>query len=97
MLFRSIDHIDGNPLNNKIENLRPATHSQNNANVKRRSDNTSGEKGVAWDKSREKYVIFTYKDGKRLYGTPAYTKDFDKAVVAARELRARVHGEFANQ
>ena len=92
-----IDHIDGDPLNNRIENLRPATHSQNIANIIRRADNTSGEKGVWWDKQRNKYVVYTYKDGKRLYGTPAYTENFDKAVVAARELRVRVHGEFANQ
>ena len=92
-----VDHIDGNPLNNRIENLRAASHAQNSANVKRRSDNTSGEKGVWWDKRKEKYVVYTYKDGKRLYGTPAYIKDFDKAVAAARELRVRVHGEFANQ
>jgi len=92
-----IDHIDGNPLNNKIENLRVATHSQNGANTARRADNTSGEKGVWWDKRKNKYVIFTHKDGKRLYGTPAYVKDFASAVTAARELRARVHGEFANQ
>ena len=92
-----IDHIDGDPLNNKIENLRVATHSQNGANTARRADNTSGEKGVWWDKRKNKYVIFTHKDGKRLYGTPAYVKDFASAVTAARELRAQVHGEFANQ
>jgi len=92
-----VDHIDGNPLNNKIENLRAATHSQNVANTLCRADNTSGEKGVWWDERRSKYVVYTYKDGKRLYGTPAYTEHFDKAVVAARELRVRIHGEFANQ
>jgi len=95
-LPHEIDHIDGDPLNNHIENLRAATHSQNGANIKRRTDNMSGEKGVWWDKLKDKYVIYTYKDGKRLYGTPAYTKDFDIAVSAARELRQRIHGEFAN-
>lgn len=41
-----IDHIDGNPWNNKIENLRKVDHKTNMRNVKMRDNNTSGVTGV---------------------------------------------------
>lgn len=43
-----IDHINRDPLDNRIINLREATHSQNLANTKRRTDNTTGYKGVTY-------------------------------------------------
>jgi hypothetical protein len=50
-----IDHIDGNPSNNRIANLRPASRSENLANAKRRIDNTSGLKGVCWVPNKRKW------------------------------------------
>lgn len=50
-----IDHIDGNPLNNKIENLRVVTCSENLRNTKRKS-HTFG--GVHFDKSRNKWLAY---------------------------------------
>lgn len=43
---KEVDHINGNPSDNRICNLRAATHQQNIANGKRRINNTSGKKGV---------------------------------------------------
>ncbi|KAB0570606.1 HNH endonuclease signature motif containing protein [Brucella pituitosa] len=47
-----IDHIDKNHMNNRPNNLRPATRSQNLMNTALRADNTSGIKGVGFDKRR---------------------------------------------
>ena len=61
-----LDHIDRNPKNNKIENLRAATKTQNKMNtVKRRGNNgklnTSNFKGVSWDKENTKWIILNTK------------------------------------
>jgi len=42
-------------LNNKIENLRPCTRSENALNSKRASNNKSGVKGVCWHKAAQKW------------------------------------------
>lgn len=51
-----VDHIDGDGMNNRRSNLRPATRSQNLCNQRIRSDNLSGSKGVSWDGKRLKWV-----------------------------------------
>ena len=50
-----IDHINGNKSDNKIENLRLATHSENQANKGYTKRNSTGFKGVSLIKSRNKY------------------------------------------
>lgn len=46
-----IDHINGNRSDNRLCNLREATPAENQRNVKQRNDNTSGAKGVDFQKS----------------------------------------------
>ena len=60
-----IDHIDGNTLNNKLENLRTVDRGTNNRNAARRSDNTSGVCGVSWCNRDKRWVATICKDGKR--------------------------------
>jgi len=47
-----VDHIDQDSSNNSIQNLRLANRSQNAMNMKLKSSNTTGFKGVSWHKSR---------------------------------------------
>ena len=50
--FEYVDHIDRNPLNNTLSNLRWCTKKQNNQNAKLRADNTSGVIGVSFSGKR---------------------------------------------
>jgi hypothetical protein len=47
-----IDHIDQDPSNNSIENLRLATRKDNAINIKIKKNNSTGFKGVSWHKSK---------------------------------------------
>jgi hypothetical protein len=60
------DHINGNGLDNRRCNLRPAPHRSNIHNRKRQSNNTSGFIGVCWHKQREKWAAaLKAPDGKK--------------------------------
>jgi len=88
-----IDHEDDNPLNNKKSNLRICTQSQNTANKRKQSNNTSGFKGVSWHKTRSKWrasIRFEYKQ----YHLGLFKSKGEAAFVynAAAE---KLHGEFA--
>lgn len=80
-----IDHIDGNRSNNKLSNLRVATSKQNKENTPIRSNNTSGHKGVHWDKSRQKWMAFVVHNQKFL--NLGRFDDVNDAVTAAKQAR----------
>lgn len=90
----SIDHIDGDKQNNKINNLRPCTTSQNTRNSKINTRNTSGVKGVSWHKNRRKWQAQIMTNGHTKYlGLFKRLKEARDVVRVNREL---MHGEFAN-
>ena len=66
-LPKYIDHIDGNPANNRIDNLRAATSSQNNLNRGKHKRNTSGYKGVTWVATQSRYSARIAIGNKRLF------------------------------
>ena len=87
-----IDHIDGNRLNNKIENLRQCTQQQNQYNTKAKARNKVGIKNVQWAKN-------TYRVDMRINGKLTYLgsfKDLELAELVAKEARNKYHGEFAH-
>ena len=87
-----IDHIDNNPRNNKIENLRPTTRRQNQFNAKIRRDNTSGVKNVTWSAQSKKWrVQVRHANGRYT----KYVDDLDLAALVAEEARNKYHASFA--
>ena len=91
-----VDHKDGNGLNNRRlgenGNLRTATHAQNQQNMVRRRNNSSGYKGVTRSMNGKKWVasILAFGESHHLgtHGCP--TAAHIAYVKASREL----HGEF---
>jgi hypothetical protein len=64
---KGIDHIDNNPSNNKINNLRLANQSENMQNVNKFKTNTSGYKGVYWNKNYSKWTAQIWVNSKRKF------------------------------
>jgi len=89
----NIDHIDGVGSNNKIENLRSASVSENMCNTKLRTDNTSGFKGVHFNKQHKKWQAKLYLRQMQVART-FETKDL--AVEFMELFREMAHGQFAN-
>lgn len=90
-----VDHINGNPADNRIANLRLATQSQNCRNTKLRWDNTSGTKGVSWHKGDERwYAVITVNGKQRLLGR-FHSKE--EAIAARQRAAAELFGEFARE
>lgn len=88
-----IDHRDGDGLNNKLSNLRIATQTQNNANMKKRVDNKSGAKGVSWCKSQGRWRAYiTCNQRQRHLG---YFDDVVTASAAYQKASAKLFGDFA--
>lgn len=61
-----IDHINGIKTDNRACNLREATNSQNGKNLKLSKANTSGHKGVCFDKQTGKWRATIRVDGKSI-------------------------------
>lgn len=93
-LPNQVDHIDGDKDNNRIENLRAATNSQNRMNCGAQRNNTSGHKNVYWDVEANKWAVKVRVDKKlRTLGRFA---NIDDAIVAATAGRKELHGAFAH-
>ena len=88
-----VDHIDNDPLNNRIENLRSATRSEQCCNSKISNRNTSGTKGITWDKSRNKWIVSINKNKKTVFRNRFDSLELAQLVVI--EARNKYHGDFA--
>lgn len=89
-----VDHINGNPLDNRRNNLRACTQSENLMNIKNARKHTSQFKGVGWHKQHKKWRAFI-----RTLGKMQHLGLFNKEEEAARaynEAAQKYFGEFAN-
>ncbi len=87
-----VDHIDGNGLNNRRNNLRCATQAQNTMNCRKRADNSSGVKGVHFHKGIQKWVARIQVGGAR-HNLGAFS-DAQSAAAAYAAASVKMHGKF---
>ena len=93
--YKLYDHIDRNPLNNRKDNLRPATATENARNRSKQNNNTSGFIGVCLSKNKSKWKASIMIDGKTIYlGTFV---DKNDAIKARLEAESKYFKEFAPQ
>lgn len=93
-LPENVDHINGDRKDNRIENLREASKSENQWNRKKCKRNTSGVKGAVWKKDRQVWHCqVTYKNKSHFVGL---FKCLDSAKSALENKRNELHKGFAN-
>jgi hypothetical protein len=89
----NIDHINGDPADNRIVNLRCVSHAENCRNQKLRSTNTSGVMGVRLNKATGKWDAFIRANYRHVHLGRFATKD---EAVAARKQAERSAGFHEN-
>lgn len=87
-----IDHVNGIKTDNRIENLRLATRSENQCNRGKHLNNKSGFKGVNWNQSVKKWAARCMVNGKRTH--IGYFDDAALAAAAYQQVAASLHGSF---
>lgn len=87
-----LDHINGDPADNRLVNLREATRSENCANSRRPKSNTTGFKGVSQTKSGRWHAIIGH-NGRTIYGSRFDTPE--EAHADYMRLAESLFGEFA--
>lgn len=78
-----LDHINRNKTDNRIENLREVTRTENNINQNVRKDNISGCRGVSWHSQRQRWRVYLHINGSRKY-LGSY-REFSEASRVAKE------------
>jgi hypothetical protein len=87
------DHRNLDRLDNRRQNLRHCTRSQNNHNVGRQRNNKTGYKGVSYDRQRRRFFASIRVEGKtRALGRYHTAEEAARAYDAAAQ---EYYGEFA--
>ena len=88
-----VDHINGDTLDNRRKNLRVVTLRENVINQKLHKNNTSGYKGVSWDKKLEKWETSINPNGKKI--RVGFFNSLLEAVEAYNKSAIKYFGEYA--
>ena len=88
-----VDHINGDPSDNRWENLRPATRKENMRNIKISKRNTSGHTGVYWSKEKRRWRVQIGCAGKKTHIGYYHSK---AEAVLARAAAALIWGYHPN-
>lgn len=90
---QEVDHINGDPLDNRVKNLRLCTKSENCRNKKMYKNNTLGVRGVVFHKPSGLYnARISVKPGKRIH--IGYFKKIEDASKAYEEAAKKYYKEF---
>ncbi len=84
-----IDHVNGIRNDNRWCNLRSVSQAQNNKNKRIGKNNKSGQLGVYWNKSEDRWVSQIYIDGKCKY--LGHYVDFDEACTVRKQAELEYH------
>jgi hypothetical protein len=87
-----VDHINGDTLDCRKSNLRICTIKENTRNQKAHRNNTSGIKGVSWDKLRKKWCARITGEG--VYKYLGRYDNIEDAKKAYAEGSAKYHGVY---
>ncbi len=89
-----MDHIESNKLNNTISNLRWCSNQENQYNRQLNENNTSGIKGVWFNKIRNKWHSQIQINNKQIH--IGYYDNIEDAKIARQKRSAELYGEFQN-
>lgn len=85
---REIDHINGNPEDNRISNLRIVTATENRRNMARPKNNTSGVIGVSYRANRKKWRAYIMIDNRQI--TLGHYKKKEEAILARKRAEEEI-------
>lgn len=90
-----VDYIHGieSRYDNRKNNLRIATRSQNNMNIRLKCNNTSGTTGVSWNNRDSNWIAYIGVDCQNI--VLGYFNNYNEAVVARKEAENKYFGEWS--